>query len=95
MSGRWLHLATTYDANTGQTIHFLNGEVLHEEVIEERLRVNTTRIGAASIGNWSLPLKPDAEYAIRNLNGSMDEFAMFSAVLSPQEIKDIYENGRD
>ena len=94
LSGRWLHLATTYDANVGQITHYLNGERLHEEVLPEQLRVDTTRIGAASIGNWSIPTRSDAAFAIRNLNGSIDEFAIFAAALSAEEIKEIYEHGK-
>jgi len=94
MSGRWLHLATTYDADAGKTVHYLNGKSIHEESIAEELKVSTTRIGAASICNWSIPIKPDAEYAVRNLNGSMDEFMIFSSALGKDEIQEIYENGK-
>lgn len=94
LSGRWLHLATTYDADAGRTAHYLNGELLHEEVIDADLQVKTTRIGAASIGNWSIPTRPDSEFAIRNLNGSLDEFAIFAAALSADEIREMYDNGK-
>lgn len=94
MSGRWLHLATSYDAPTGRVTHYLNGEHLHDELIDESLRVPTTRIGAASIGNWSLPTRSDAEFAIRNLNGSVDEFAIYAAALSAEEIMEMFENGK-
>ena len=94
LSGRWIHLATTYQSDVGKITHYLNGEVLHEEKIAEDLLVTTTRIGAASICNWSIPIKPDAEYAVRNLNGSMDEFMIFSAALDKKEISEIYENGK-
>ncbi len=94
MSGRWLHLATTYDADAGKTTHYLNGDILHEETIAKDLLVKTTRIGAASIGNWSIPIKPDAEYAVRNLNGSIDEFMIMSSALNADEIKEIFENGK-
>ncbi|MCC9601890.1 FecR domain-containing protein [Stieleria sp. JC731] len=94
LSGRWLFLATTYDADTGETTHYLNGEIIHQETIDPSLVVHQTRIGAATIGNWSTPTREDAEFAIRNLNGSMDEFAIFSAVLSPREIEEIYRNGK-
>ena len=93
LSGRWLHLATSYDADGGRVTHYLNGKTLHEENIDERLVVSTTRIGAASIGNWSIPTRPDEEFAVRNLNGTIDEFAIFDATLSPQEIREMYENG--
>lgn len=94
MSGRWLHLATTYDADAGRTTHYLNGRILHADDIDPALQVRTTRIGAASIGNWSIPTRPDSEFAIRNLNGSIDEFAIFAAALSADEIRKMYENGK-
>ncbi len=94
LSGRWLHLTTTYDADLGQITHYLNGNALHKENIAKDLLVKTTRIGAASIGNWSMPTEEDTEFAIRNINGSIDEFAIFAAALSADEIKEIYENGK-
>ena len=94
MSGKWMHLATTYDVSSGLVIHYLNGELLHTETIPKSLVATTTRVGPASIGNWSLPTKPDAKFAVRNLNGSIDEFIMFSAALTAEEIRDIYVNGR-
>jgi len=94
MSGRWIHLATTYDASDGTIRHFLDGKAIHQEKLPESLVVKETRIGAASIGNWSIPLKPDAEYAVRNLNGSIDEFTIMSSALSADEVMEIYENGK-
>ena len=94
MSGRWIHLATTYDVEAGRTTHYLNGDVLHQESIDPEVLVQTTRIGAASIGNWSIPTRPDEEFAIRNLNGSIDEFAIFAAVLSADEVREMYVNGK-
>ncbi|MFK8110622.1 MAG: LamG-like jellyroll fold domain-containing protein [Rubripirellula sp.] len=94
LSGKWLHLATTYDASSGVASHYLNGEQLHRETIPVSKRVQTTRIGAASIGNWSSPTNPDAEFAIRNLNGSIDELAIFAAALDSDEIRGMYENGK-
>ena len=94
MSGKWLHLATTYDVQQARTTHYLNGEAIHAEAIEAVRLVEMTRIGAASIGNWSLPTKPDAEFAVRNLNGSIDEFAVLAAALSADEIKEMYDHGK-
>ncbi|MGB7328562.1 MAG: LamG-like jellyroll fold domain-containing protein [Rubripirellula sp.] len=94
MSGQWLHLATTHDVNARITTHYLNGELLSREVVPENQVVTPTRIGKASIGNWSSPTKPDAKFAIRNLNGSIDEFILYAAALSDDEIRQIYENGR-
>ncbi|MEL6108270.1 MAG: LamG-like jellyroll fold domain-containing protein [Planctomycetota bacterium] len=94
MSGRWLHLATTYAADDGRITHYLNGKILHQESIEDSLIVTTTRLGTASIGNWSIPTRPDEVFAIRNLNGRMDEFAIFAAALSANEIQEMYLNGK-
>ena len=94
MSGQWLHLATTYDVENQRTTHYLNGEMLSQEAIPDHQLVRTTRIGKATIGNWSLPTKPDAHFAIRNLNGSIDEFALLGGVLSASEIREMYEHGR-
>ncbi len=94
LSGRWLHLATVYDVPRASITHYLNGEVLSEASVPTEKMVEETRIGTASIGNWSVPTKPDSRFAIRNLNGSMDEFALFAAALTDDEIKKIYDNGR-
>ena len=94
LSGKWLHLATTYDVDTGQTTHYLNGKEIHSEIIPEAQLVKTTRIGAATIGNWSDSTRPDASFAIRNLNGRIDELAIFAAALTADEIKEMYENGK-
>lgn len=93
LSGRWIHLAAVYDVNGNSITHYVNGQSLsHHDVPAEQ--IVPTRIGAASIGNWSLPTQPDAEFAIRNLNGSIDEFAIFAAALSADEIKEIHDNGK-
>ena len=94
LSGKWLHLATTYDVEAQRTTHYLNGEVLYSELIPESQLVKTTRIGAATIGNWSESTRPDAQFAIRNLNGRMDELAIFAATLTAEEIKEMYDNGK-
>lgn len=92
LSGRWIHLATVYDMDQATITHYLNGDVLSEHQVP-RDRLATTRIGTASIGNWALPTKPEAGFAVRNLNGSIDEFAIFAAALPAAEIRDIYEHG--
>lgn len=94
LSGKWLHLATTYDVDAQRTTHYLNGKVLYSESIPDSQLVKTTRIGAATIGNWSMSTKPDARFAIRNLNGRIDELAIFAAALTADEIKEIYDNGK-
>jgi hypothetical protein len=94
MSGQWILLATTFEAETGRVVHYLNGRSIHDETIPVEQRVEATQIGTASLGNWSLPTLPNAEFAVRNLNGSMDEFLLFAGALTESEIEDIYQHGR-
>lgn len=94
MSGKWLHLATVFSPDEKRVTHYLNGDVLSEETIPDRQLVKTIRIGTASIGNWAAPTKPDEVFAIRNLNGRIDEFAIFNAALSHEDIEEMYQNGK-
>ncbi|MCA8995070.1 MAG: FecR domain-containing protein [Planctomycetaceae bacterium] len=91
LSGRWLMIATVYDGTNRQVTHYLNGDVLSQEAIPEEYLVTNIRIGEASLCNWGLPERNQPRFAIRNLNGSMDEFLLFSAPLSAEEILELYE----
>ncbi|MEZ5944585.1 MAG: LamG-like jellyroll fold domain-containing protein [Planctomycetaceae bacterium] len=94
LSGRWLMIATVYDGANRQVTHYLNGDVLSQEAIPEEYLVTSIRIGEASLCNWGLPERNQPRFAIRNLNGSMDEFLLFSAPLSAEEIRQLYEVSR-
>ncbi|MCA9149384.1 MAG: FecR domain-containing protein [Planctomycetales bacterium] len=91
LSGRWLMIATVYDGTNRQVTHYLNGVVLSQEAIPEAYLVTRIRIVDASLCNWGLPERNQPRFAIRNLNGSMDEFLLFSAPLSADEIRHLYE----
>lgn len=95
LSGQWTMIATVYDVDGKQVTHYINGEPVSSETIPDEYLVEEVRIGAASLGNWSEPAyRKDPEFAVRNLNGSMDEFALFSAALSSDEIRRLYEAGK-
>jgi Concanavalin A-like lectin/glucanases superfamily/FecR protein len=91
MIGRWLMLGTVYNGDNREVIHYLNGEVLSQEAIPDEFLVSDIRIGDASLCNWGLPERDQPKFAIRNLNGSMDEFLLYSAPLSTEEIRRLYE----
>ncbi|MCB1226916.1 MAG: FecR domain-containing protein [Verrucomicrobiales bacterium] len=94
-SGQWIMLATVYDLERGEVAHYLNGQPVSRETIPAEYRVETVRIGAASLCNWSEPAyRKDPEFVVRNLNGSLDEFALLSAALTDSEIAQLYENGK-
>jgi hypothetical protein len=94
MSGKWTQIAVTYDTASYAVSHYVNGKQLHREVLPEAMRVDRVKIGPATIGNWSEPTRNDPKFSVRNLNGSIDEFAIFSEALSEAEIADLYRKGR-
>jgi len=86
-SGRWIHLASSYDRKAGEGSHYINGE----EVGRYEVELDTPIvIGNAELGNWGLPLATEKR-AIRNLNGTVDEFMLFTEALTSSEIKQIYQ----
>ena len=56
--------------------------------------VTTTRIGEATIGNWSIPTRPDEKFAIRNLNGTIDELLILTQAISADEVALMYRKGK-
>jgi hypothetical protein len=93
-TGKWMMLATVYDADGAMVTHYVDGRPVSQEPIPAEVRDRPMVIGAASLGNWNLAYRDDPTFAIRNLNGSMDEFALFGAALAPAEIAGIYEHGK-
>lgn len=94
LSGHWLMLVTVYDGASQQVTHYLNGAPLSREAIPAEYLVSEIRIGDASLCNWGLPERDQPQFAIRNLNGSMDEFVMLQDALSGDEILELYEVGK-
>ena len=93
-SQRWIHLVTTYDVPSRTCSHYLNGELISQEQAPEEKQLNSLTIGNAQIGNWGLPTKNEPEFAVRNLNGRLDEFSIFSSALTPDEVSSLYQSGK-
>ena len=93
LRGKWVHLAVRLDVENKNVTHFFNGKALSSHPMKKHFIVTKTRFGNGEIGNWGLPNKPEEYYAIRNLNGAIDEFAIFSDALSDEEILKLYEVG--
>ena len=92
-TGRWRHLAVTYDRATGEGIHYADGAEVSRLIPAGHQPSHPITFGAAEIGNWGLPLEIYG-FPIRNLNGRIDEFSIHSAVLGADEIRAMYEAGR-
>lgn len=81
-SGTWQHVAVTYDAATGRVALYRDGVRLTNDVIG---------IAPRTIGNLHFgaePLESRFHFA-----GRMDEVALYSRALEPQEMFAIYQSG--
>ncbi len=91
---QWLHLVTTYDVASRTCTHYLNGkEISHASAPPEK-GVEALIIGNAQIGNWGLPTREEPDFAVRNLNGRLDEFTIYNSILTSQEIQSLYQIGK-
>lgn len=91
--GRWHHLAVTYDSRSGSVIQYFDGAEVSREVSTLHQSGRDITFGPCEIGNWGLPTEGH-QFPIRNLNGAIDEFAIYGGVLSPTEIQTIYQQGK-
>ena len=90
--GRWHHIAVSYDNRSGQVIQYFDGVEVSREVSRLHHSGRPITYGPCELGNWGLPTQGHP-FPIRNLNGAIDEFAIYAAVLSGAEIQSIFENG--
>jgi hypothetical protein len=87
--GRWVHLCTVYDRQAREVVHYVDGRLIRRIP----LRFDTVlRLGNVELGNWGVPLQGNI-YAIRSLNGRMDEFALFGKALREEEVRELYQVG--
>jgi hypothetical protein len=80
--GRWVHLATVYDANT-RTVRFYHNGRFDKET--RQAIAHPARLGPARIGNWD---RQD-----RKLSGRVDELLLLGRALSDAEIRALFEAG--
>ncbi len=93
-SGQWVHLAATFDPASRMVCQYVNGKQVSAQYIEDLYVVEKLRIGAAEIGNWGQPLRNTPRFAMRNLNGLIDEMVIFDATLDAGELARLYESGK-
>jgi len=91
--GRWHHIAVSYSNHSGEVIQYFDGAEVGREVSKQHKPGRPITYGPCELGNWGLPTQRH-QFPIRNLNGAIDEFAVYAAVLSGAEIKAIFANGR-
>jgi len=91
--GRWHHLAMIYDSASGEVIQYFDAQEVGREISPLHQPARPITFGPCEIGNWGLPTQ-NHDSPIRNLNGAIDEFAIYQAVLSPTEILQQFEAGK-
>ncbi len=87
---QWSHLAVSFDGKTGYIGLFYNGTPSYEAIIPEL--AETRIVGSEDplyIGRFTNPVQ---EFGISRqlVGGLLDEVEIYSAALSPKEIKEVY-----
>lgn len=100
--GRWMHIVSVIDGDQGVVIHYLDGQQICRVPVETGVEVDQRgpatsifplQIGRAELGNWR-PRSHTNSPGVRNLNGRIDEFAIYSRALDKTEIEHLYTLGR-
>ncbi len=92
-TGRWRHLAVTFDAlGRKKTVTYLDGRRVY--AVETTPDQTFICFGSAQIGNWNPNVPRDTPRESRNFYGRIDELAIFARVLTDQELAQMYEAGR-
>lgn len=97
--GTWRMLATTYDANRREVVHYVDGREVHRSLLADSIPL---RFGRATLGNYFDPDPAEhvnhpglgEDWSFRNWSGSIDEFMLFSRALDPAEVAKLHEAGR-
>lgn len=85
--GRWVHLASVYDADAGTVRFFIDGQFDSEVRLEES---PPARLGPAQIGNWSTR---NPRFDDRRLSGRLDELVILKRTLTDAEISEWVQAG--
>ena len=91
--GRWMFLATVFDTEKAEVRHLIDSRVISREAITDLPGRLPVKFGAMEMANYNPPGDPGPKN-IRNFNGRIDEFFLFSRALSDAELNEIYQVGR-
>ncbi|MGV3661601.1 MAG: LamG-like jellyroll fold domain-containing protein [Prosthecobacter sp.] len=91
--GRWHHIAVSYDNESGAVTQYFDGQEVSREVSKLHQPGRAITLGPCEIGNWGLPTQGH-QFPIRNLNGAIDEFALYGSALEAGEVREMFEMGK-
>ncbi|MFN3150144.1 LamG-like jellyroll fold domain-containing protein [Bremerella sp.] len=86
----WTHVAAQIDAEANESVYYINGEEVGRKKWNDKIPI---RYGPSSIGAWGHTNRSGKVVYSRDLRGRIDEIALFSRILSANEIRDAYEAG--
>jgi hypothetical protein len=93
MLGRWVTVATVLDTEAGTVKHYVDGDLVEEGTLE---RKTEAQLNAMELGNWGIQLDDPRwtwtkaggpSFYDRHFVGRIDQFALLSRALSPEEIR--------
>ncbi|MBA2115215.1 LamG-like jellyroll fold domain-containing protein [Bremerella alba] len=90
--GQWAHVVTVYDTVDSRVRHYLNGELISNQPIDQAARGDLT-LGYVTIGNWT-PTETSAWQKIRNFNGRIDEMTVYGVALTEDQVGELFQKGR-
>lgn len=97
--GRWLYIVTTFDCSTGEVVHYRDGVTVGRGTFPQSMSI---ALGEMEFGNWGADgksadnqwiLAQFTNQRVRNFVGRLDHLSIFSRILSPEEIAQIYQVG--
>jgi hypothetical protein len=90
--GKWIQLAAVCDSKTGMMSLYFNGRLVAGKFMSKKVLFT---LGTLELGNWTTTAKtPGPDYIVRDFHGRMDDFALLSRPMSPEEIRRQFELGR-
>ena len=87
---RWTHVAAQLDSIAKQSIYYIDGKEVGRVAWDSTIPL---RYGPCSIGAWGFENNQGEVVYGRELRGRIDEIALFSRILSVDEIAEAYEAG--
>jgi hypothetical protein len=88
--GQWTQLAVVFDRAAQQVTHYVDGRQVSQHPVRSEVPLH---IRDAELGNWNIADYRDSR-PIRNFNGCMDEFLLYTRALDAQEVQELRERGR-
>lgn len=78
---------------TGSVLQYFDAQEVSREVSPLHQPGRAITLGPCETRNWGLPTQRHP-FPIRNLNGAIDEFAIYDDVLSPSELHTLFDQGK-